>query len=117
LHSQLLFRSAQDRSNPILADMQAQIFKTSTEIFSQIFREAQEGGEIGTTFSAEFIALTTISQSLALRSYLETTLGLNLAQNIQDSNTVFAHESARIFEFVDQSIAMFRIAFSKPSTL
>ncbi len=116
-HSQFLYRSAMDRTNPVLSQMQAQIFKTSADMFAGIIAEEQSCGRIGMQFPPEFIALTVISQSLALRSYLETTLAIDLGQHIQSTNTVFAHEAAHIFAFVDHSIQMFRLAFSTPTRI
>lgn len=115
LHSQFLFRSAQDRTNPVLTAMQADVFKASTEYFTGIVAVEQENGRLRNDFPAKFIALTVISQSLALRSYLENILALDLNHNIDASNTVFAGESAHIFEFVDHSIQLFRRAFSNPT--
>lgn len=112
LHSQFLYRSAQDRTNPTLSQMQSQIFKASVDFFTGIFQEEQALGRIGKAFPAVFIAQTVISQSMALRTHLETTLEIDLNRHISSTNTVFAHEAAHIYAFIDHSIRMFRLAFS-----
>jgi AcrR family transcriptional regulator len=112
LHSQFLYRSGQDRSNPQLSEIRDQTFRASIELFAGIIAKEQAGGNITDEFPATFISLTMVSQALALRDYLEVYLKLDLGKNIPESNTVFAHEAAHIFEFVDNSIAMLRRAFN-----
>jgi AcrR family transcriptional regulator len=112
LHSQFLYRSGQDRSNPQLSQMRDQTFRTSIEMFAEIIAREQQAGQISPSFPATFISLTMVSQSLALRDYLEVFLRIDLGKHIAESNTVFAHEAAHIFEFVDNSIAMLKRAFS-----
>lgn len=111
LHSQFLYRSGQDRSNPQLSQLRDQTFRNSIDLFTELVEKEQAEGHITSAFPASFISLTLVSQSLALRDYLEVFLRIDLHQHISETNTVFAHEAAHIFEFVDNSIAMLRRAF------
>jgi AcrR family transcriptional regulator len=112
LHSQFLYRSSRDRSNPQLSQARDQAFQASIEMFATIIEREQQAGEISHNFPATFISLTMVSQSLALRDYLEVFLGIDLNKHIAESNTVFAHEADHIFEFVDHSITMLKRAFT-----
>lgn len=112
LHSQFLYRSHQDRSNPQLSEQRDATFRASIDLFAGIVAREQEAGELSKDFAAEFIALTIVSQSLALRDYLEVYLRIDLGRHITESNTVFAHEAEHIFAFVDQSIAALKLAFT-----
>lgn len=112
LHSQFLYRAAQDRSNPELQRMQNEIFQRSLAFFKTMVAEEQEQGLITTQFTADFIAMTVIGQALTLRTYLENILEIDLNRHISDSNTVFAYEREHIFTFVDQCIQLYRQAFS-----
>jgi AcrR family transcriptional regulator len=112
LHSQFLYRSGQDRSNPQLSAIRDQVFRASIDFLAQIITKEQAAGEITQDFPATFISLTMVSQALALRDYLEVFLKIDLNKHISETNTVFAHEEAHIFEFVDNSIAMLRLAFT-----
>ncbi|MFN8397775.1 MAG: TetR/AcrR family transcriptional regulator [Bacteroidia bacterium] len=115
LHSQFLYRSNQDRSNPQLSQQRDATFRASIDLFAGIVAKEQEGGELSKDFAAEFISLTIVSQSLALRDYLEVYLRIDLGRHISEDNTVFAREAEHIFAFVDQSIAMLKLAFTPTS--
>jgi AcrR family transcriptional regulator len=111
-HSQFLYRSGQDRSNPQLSQIRDETFRNSVAMFAEIIAREQQAGQISQRFPPAFISLTMVSQSLALRDYLEVFLRIDLSKHIAESNTVFAHEAVHIFEFVDNSIAMLKRAFT-----
>lgn len=112
IHSQMIFRASQDRSNPELKSFLDQNFKQGLAIFTQWIGDEQEKGLITESFEASFIALTVVKQSQAIQEYLVDVVGHDIVESIARDNQVFAGRKDEIMRFVDQSIRLFRKSFS-----
>lgn len=113
IHSQLIFRASQDRSNPELKSFLANNFKQGLDVFTKWIQDEQDKGLMNTSFEASFIALTVVKQSQAIQEYLMDVEGYDPFESIAKDNQVFAGQKEEIFRFVDQSIQLFQRAFSE----
>ncbi len=112
VHSQLLFRASQDRSNPAFKSILTQNFQQGLSVFTKWIEEEQTKGLIQTSFEASFIALTVVKQSQAIQEYLMDVVGYDPFESIERDNQVFAGQKEDILRFVDQSIRLFQKSFS-----
>ena len=112
VHSQMIFRASQDRSNPELKSFLAENFRQGLQVFTHWIGQEQEQHLISSEFEASFIALTIVKQSQAIQEYLMDVVGFDPFESIERDNQVFANQKDEILRYVDQSIRMFRQSFS-----
>lgn len=112
LHSQLLWRTSQDNSNPVLTAFRKQAFQQGLDHFTVWIEQEQSAGLIKTDFEPGFIALTVVKQSQAIQEYLMNVIGFDPATSVTENDHVFASQEENILKYVDQSISMFRNSFS-----
>jgi len=110
-HSQFLFRVSQDRSNPIMEEMQKENYLKSLLYFNELVEKQMESGTISKDYDPQFVAQTIISQANGLREYLLYIIEMDAQGSIEENNTVFAQEQDRILKYVDQSIGFMKKAF------
>ncbi len=111
VHSQMLFRASQDRSNPELKAFLSESKRKGFEVFVQWI--IKEQGYISNDFEPAFVALTIMKQSQAIQEYLQDIVGFDPAESIAKDNLVFATQKDEILKFVDQSILIFKRSFSQ----
>lgn len=92
----LLYRAAQDRSNPDVAELMRGAEQKELARFKELVEREQENGLITREFDAEFVARVIVSETRALRKCVQA------QADSEDAAT----------KCVDQTIALFKKAFS-----
>lgn len=109
VHSQLLYRGSQDRSNAGVESLVRTDYLQELAIFTEAIREEQKEDTITKKLDAHFIAFSIMAQCDLMRAYLETGDGYKPGS----PEGVFEGAEEAVEQYIDQCIAMFKEAYSR----